>query len=106
MTQPGAYVIPKLSDVSTSTEQMQNCFRIFALNFIRQTQNLILKFLTAMYCLQKVNITVIFIITSYFFKSVTCNCNYYKLLFSIITATELLLQINLPTTILVHVKGT
>ena len=29
MTQPGAYVIPKLSDVSTSTEQMQNCFRTF-----------------------------------------------------------------------------
>ena len=29
MTQPGAYVIPKLSDVNTSTEQMQNCFRTF-----------------------------------------------------------------------------
>ena len=29
MTQPGAYVIPKLSDVYTSTEQMQNCFRTF-----------------------------------------------------------------------------
>ena len=30
MTQPGAYVIPKLSHVSTSTEQMQNCFQIYA----------------------------------------------------------------------------
>ena len=29
MTQPGGYVIPKLSDVGKSTEQMQNCFRTF-----------------------------------------------------------------------------
>ena len=29
MTQPGANVIPKLSDVYTTTEQMQNCFRTF-----------------------------------------------------------------------------
>ena len=29
MTQPGAYVPPELSDVSTSTEQKQNCFRTF-----------------------------------------------------------------------------
>ena len=29
MTQSGAYVIPKLSDVHTSTEQMQICFRTF-----------------------------------------------------------------------------
>ena len=35
MTQPGAYVIPKLSDVSTSTEQMQNCFRTFLQNVHR-----------------------------------------------------------------------
>ena len=35
MTQPEANVIPKLSDVYTSTEQMQNCFRIF---FAKSTQ--------------------------------------------------------------------
>ena len=29
MTQPAAYVIPKLSDVYTNTEQMQNCFKNF-----------------------------------------------------------------------------
>ena len=29
MTHPGAYVIPKLSDVHTSKEQMQNCFKTF-----------------------------------------------------------------------------
>ena len=35
MTQPEAYVIPKLSDVYTSTEQMQNCFRTY---FAKYTQ--------------------------------------------------------------------
>ena len=35
MTQPGAYVISKLLDVSTSTEQMQNCFRTFLQNVHR-----------------------------------------------------------------------